>query len=298
MSDPRLVIAAASLILAACTNHALVRFRTEHQCPDATIRDLGASAFRVEGCGRAATYVCNRGVCVEEHLERSRAAMGGRTTRSASAGPTRLRLQEGQVAGSLAVRLVVPQLGGAALVYAPEVDRAHVIAQVPERAASRCRDVRVAADGTVRVATPRDQRGAFAWERESLDGIDRGVLVALLFCNRRLDVVGPELVVLRQFIARVRELAAGERSGREAASGSSSSPLADGATRAWLDASRDAILGCASRETVIVRVEAREGSTAVSLQPPLAGGPEEACVRSALGEAPATPDGVLIHAVR
>ena len=233
MSDPRLVLAVASVILAACTNPALLRFRTEHQCPDATIRDLGASAYRVEGCGRAATYVCQRGVCVEEHLERSRASMGGRATRSASDGPTRLRLEEGQVAGSLAVRLVVPQLGGAALVYAPEVDRAHVIAQVPERAASRCRDVRVAADGTVRVASPREHNGAFAWERESLDGMDRGVLVALLFCGRRLDVVGPELVVLRQFIARARELATGESSGHEAPSGSSSPAPGDSATRTW-----------------------------------------------------------------
>ena len=300
----RFVIAAASVALAACTHPALARFRVEHDCPAASIRDLGAFAYQVEGCGRTVNYVCdprdigrmNRTVCIEE---RSWAHPGVvPPPPSTDRLPGRMELQEGRAGSGVAVRIVIPQLGGAVITYAPGVDREHVVARIPERFAARCADARIGAGSVLEVAS-RGGPGRFEWEREVFDEVARAAAVAIVACGRRLDVSGADLAVLRAFVDRASALSNPETPSGETAPGGEPR-TADATTRAWLDGSRDAILGCASRETVIVRVEAREGGTTVSLQPPLAGGPEEACVRSALGDAPAgaAPQGVVIHAVR
>ncbi len=302
MLPSRLILFAASFILTACTPAALARFRVEHDCSDATIRALGAWAFQVEGCGRVANYVCDphrergpgQAICVEE---RSWAHPGVvAPARSADRLPGRMELQEGRAGNGAATRVVIPQLGGAVITYAPEVDRAHVVAHVPALLAARCTDARIGAGSALRVADRRGP-GRFAWEREPFGEVARSGAVSIAVCGRRLDVSGADLAVLRAFVDRASALSRPAPARAEVVAQPDPS-TADDATRAWLDASRDAILGCASRETVIVRVEARDGATTVSLQPPLAGGPEEACVRSALGDAPATPEGVVIHAVR
>lgn len=63
------VFATALVILASgCfRNAALVRFEREHECTkDVAIKNLGAHAYRVSGCGRTVTYVCHNRVCVTE----------------------------------------------------------------------------------------------------------------------------------------------------------------------------------------------------------------------------------------
>jgi len=72
--------------------------------------------------------------------------------------------------------------------------------------------------------------------------------------------------------------------------------------RANLDARSDDILACVGAERAAVRAAyAADGAITFSLQGPLAGGPEERCVRDALegARAPASGrGGVVIHLVR
>lgn len=103
------------------------------------------------------------------------------------------------------MRIVIPQLGGAVIAYAPEVDREHVVARVPERLAARCPDARIGAGSVLRVASRRAP-GRFEWEREVFDEVARGAPVAIVACGRRLDVSGADLAVLRAFVDRASAL--------------------------------------------------------------------------------------------
>jgi hypothetical protein len=88
------VFVTAMVVLASgCVrNAALVRFEREHECTkDVAIKNLGAHAYRVSGCGRTVTYVCHNRVCVIESDD------GGR---SASNDEQDLPRTQGQVASA------------------------------------------------------------------------------------------------------------------------------------------------------------------------------------------------------
>lgn len=129
--------------------------------------------------------------------------------------------------------------------------------------------------------------------------------MTIIMCGQRAEMRGHDLLVIHQFAARVREIAAAQEAGTSSGSEASATGDRDAAstldTRGWLDANRDAILGCANRPTAVVRVEPSRGSIRISLQGPLAGSAEEQCVRAALAAPPpsAVPTaGVVIHAVQ
>lgn len=303
----RLLILLAGLVIAGCTNPALTRFRHQYDCPSANhVEDLSSFGYRVRGCGRTAIYVC-QGVCVQQmEVSRRTIPVAPRTARR----PPPSRIDDGEVGGATALRLRIPQLARIELLYAPAIDPARIIARMPEDLAARCNSMQVFADGTIAPAQPVEPPGrGFAWDREALAIVERGVLVGVAACGQRVDLAGATLTTLREFIARARSLAiavgAGGQAPPAAASSAERSPIAPAGsgddTRAWLDAHRDVILGCAGRPTAVVRVEATDGAGSISLQPPLSGGAEEECVRAALGEVPsdARPSsGTIIHAVR
>lgn len=62
-----LVLACVVLATGCARNAALVRFEREHECTKGVMfKNLGAHAYRVRGCGRTVTYVCQNRVCVTE----------------------------------------------------------------------------------------------------------------------------------------------------------------------------------------------------------------------------------------
>jgi hypothetical protein len=79
------------------------------------------------------------------------------------------------------------------------------------------------------------------------------------------------------------------------------SPELDAAVRQWLDKSAAAVVACTGKDPSALLVDvAAEGSVAVSIRGGTAGAPEEGCVRSALGAAPALPAGParILHVVK
>jgi hypothetical protein len=206
-------------------------------------------------------------------------------------------MEEGRVGGAPAVRLILGSLLRAELIFAPAVEPAHVIVRPGRSIVGRCDDAGFIAAGRVHHAMPRARReDGFLLDREEMAALYDGNLVALLLCSARADVTGQDLRVLRQFVDRVQALSSDNvSSGGEAPPQPPPAVFDSAPTRQWLDAHREAILGCAGRATVVVRVE----PAGVSLQPPLAGTPEEECVRAALGAPPraAVPTGSVIHAV-
>lgn len=77
-------------------------------------------------------------------------------------------------------------------------------------------------------------------------------------------------------------------------------PLSSGTdqARGALNARREALLACAGRDVIGIRSSwDAAGTLSISLQPPLAGGPEEECVRSQLSgvRIGATSPGEVVH---
>lgn len=314
------ILVLGSLAVAACTHPALSRFQTEHGCSNATIRDLGANAYRVEGCGRAVNYVCdprafNEAICIQESADRGPSPAAVSRQEDLGSAP-RTWIEEGTVAGAPAVRLIVEELRRSEIVYAVAFDRDHVILRPASDLAPSCTNASFIAEGRMHVATARaGSAPTFAWDANTMDAVNAGDIVALNVCNVRVELRGEQLAVTRRFVERVRALshaADPARSGSNTETGASpndgteDSTLTDhpsgtaAATRAWLNANRDAILGCANRATVIIRVEPSGAGARVSLQQPLAGTAEEECVRAALGSPPpaSIPEAPVIHAVR
>jgi len=91
------VVLLVSVVLASgcARNAALVRFEREHDCTkNVTLKNLGAYAYRVSGCGRTVTYVCQSGVCITESDDGGRSASNDeqdlpRTPGHASSAPPR-----------------------------------------------------------------------------------------------------------------------------------------------------------------------------------------------------------------
>lgn len=187
------IVVLLACALAGCTHPALARFQTEHGCTSATIDDLGAHAYRVRGCGRVINYVCdprayNEAVCIEERAsaEGATASVVDREDHRTSTAP-RLRLQEGAVQGAQAVRLSIPQLGGAELLYAPGIDRENVVGRAAPRIAARCADAHAAVDDGYHAAAVRGA-GAFAWARELFAAVERSHAVTIIMCGQRAEL--------------------------------------------------------------------------------------------------------------
>ncbi len=93
----------------------------------------------------------------------------------------------------------------------------------------------------------------------------------------------------------------GARAGAESGTGIGAGVEAESLVRALLDARREDVLACASRERVVVRASwSASGDVGWTLEGELAGSPEEGCARAALGplHVDVTAAGTLLHLVR
>ena len=259
------------------------RYSREYGCEggDVRVRDLGAGAYRAQGCGREVTYVCvrdgwGRWLCATDTAPR-RSAVAHRA-------PPRPPPHRASAARSAQI----------ASAFAPASDA--ILACIP---GSRVAELRlsVRADGSL---------DAFRAPRE-LDRRTARCVRAALDAHRAPADAGPlRAVTSVRFQASPPTPAPGARAEADAAAdpgpGRSDAP-ADGTTelRAWIEAQREAILGCAERPTVLVRARwDASGLVTLAFGGELAGTPADGCLQSAAGAHRTTAGaaGTLSHLVR
>lgn len=309
-SQATLLVALGSLLL-GCSNPARVRFANEFNCPAERVEivDLGAFSYRAAGCGQEVVYVCRRDLCVTDRARPTNTSGEEPQRGYAPSARRRARVDEGQIAGGDAVRFQLDHIYDVELVYAPSVDRAHVMTRITAPPSHpSCAQLVIEGDQTeVAFASSGD---ALAAEPDRLLALARARSIRIRPCGQVVSLTRDDSLAFQSFLRRTGELrrgafAAGAIDPPAGTSDSAPTPASssdpEAAMRAWVDSQREVILGCVAADLVIVRVSrGPSGTTLVSLQQPHAGTPGEGCVRAALGEPPAglAVGREVVHAVR
>lgn len=300
-------IIALCAVTSGCVNPATPvqrRFSIEARCPVEEVRviPLGAGGYRATGCGQRASYVCvssrsgMRVLCSREDPIAS-------TSGSSRAGGSRVRIQRGHIDGVQALQLVFQDSLEMRLTYAPARYGERVVASVRGSDGAHCPTLELATStGVALRGQPfRDTLPMFGFDRPGVLTLQSAPGVRIETCGQVLPLRPSELLTFHAFVGSVSEPGGGATDDSDARAQRHGSDD-ESRMRAMLTAARDLVLGCAGNDVVVVRATwAADGRVDIALQPPLAGTPEEACVRDALAQPrldrPASA-GTVIHALR